>query len=87
MAPADIISFSKVTLRDGREVKALAEEPQPGEPVSRLTAFQLLLGSVLILSEIQALGLVRSGHGLIKRIEDLRDRMEDAIAREKGASK
>lgn len=85
MAPADIITFSKVTLRDGREVKALVEEPQPGEPVSRLTAFQLLLGSVLIFAELEALSL--TGPKLSRRIADLRDRMEDAIAREKGASR
>lgn len=81
MSPAEIVCFAKVRLRDGREVKAHVEGPQDRQPISRQTAFHMLLAASLLLEEAEPTVLPR----LRRRMELLRERMEDAIERENHA--
>ena len=81
MSPGDLVHFTKVRLRDGTEVKAMVE-PGQKPPISRQTAFHMILAASLLLEEAHA---HVNPSRLRRRMELLRERMEDAMARENTA--
>ena len=80
MSPADIVKFEAQALKDGRPIKVYVEH-EDTQPISRETAFHMILGASLLLEECER----HAGGRLERRIQLLRERMESAIARENHA--
>lgn len=76
--PAEIVCFAKVRLKDGREVKAMVT-PGEREPVSRFVLAQMVLAASLLMEEAEP----KLNGRLRRRSELLRQRMQDAMERER----
>ena len=80
-----LIKFRTKALQGGRPVKVLVEHEDKA-PISRETAFHMILAASLLLEEAELVVLAgRTKPRLVRRMELLRERMEDAMERENTA--